>query len=122
MVAHRLNTDCVPRNVSRIDAFIPMRMLSLMRVPIIGYQKTMKGNAMTAPMDDTRRAFGRQVSVAYLPTVREPLPRELKDLVIQLVAFEVCKRGSSGRPTEALQLDMAQLTPDPHSTDPSVRR
>jgi hypothetical protein len=76
---------------------------------------------MTTPVDDRRGAFGRQVSVAYLPTVREPLPRELKDLVVQLVAFEACKRGSSARPMQALQLDMAQPTPDPYSTNPSVR-
>ena len=100
-----------------------MRMLSLNRVgQLLAIKTTVKGNAMTAQMDDTRSAFSRQVSVAYLPTVRDPLPRELKDLVFQLVAFQVCKRGSSTRPTEALQLDMAQLTPDPYSTNPSVRR
>jgi hypothetical protein len=77
---------------------------------------------MTALTHDTLRAIGRQLSVAYLPTVREPLPRELKDLVLQLVAFEMRKRGSSARPTDALQCAMAQLTPDPRSTDPSVRR
>jgi hypothetical protein len=71
---------------------------------------------MTTPVDDRRSAFGRQ------PTVREPLPRELKDLVVQLVAFEASKRGSSARPMEALQLDMAQLTQDPRYTDPSVKR
>jgi hypothetical protein len=36
---------------------------------------------MTTPMDDTLTAIGRQLSVAYLPTVLEPLPRELNDLV-----------------------------------------
>jgi hypothetical protein len=77
---------------------------------------------MTPPMDDTLTAVGRQLSIAYLPTVREPLPRELKDLVVQLVAFEMRKRGSSARPTEALQFVMAQLAPDPSSTDPSIRR
>ena len=77
---------------------------------------------MTAPMDDTLNAIGRQLSVAYVPTLREPLPRELKDLVIQLVAFEMRKRGSSARPAEALQFVMAQVAPDPRSTDPSVRR
>jgi hypothetical protein len=77
---------------------------------------------MTALMDDTLSAIGRQLSVAYLPTVREPLPRELKDLVVQLVAFEMRKREPSARPAEALQFVMAQLAPDPRSTDPSVRR
>jgi hypothetical protein len=77
---------------------------------------------MTALMDDTLSAIGRQLSVDYLPTVREPLPRELKDLVLQLVAFEMRKRGSSARPAEALRFVMGQLTPDPRSSDPSVRR
>jgi hypothetical protein len=36
---------------------------------------------MTTPMDDTLTAIGRQLSVAHLPTVLEPLPRELNDLV-----------------------------------------
>jgi hypothetical protein len=46
-------------------------------------------------MDDTLTAIGRQLSVAYLPTVLEPLPRELNDLAAQLVAFEMRKRKSS---------------------------
>ena len=77
---------------------------------------------MTALTNDTLNAIGRQLSDAYLPTVREPLPQELKDLVAQLVAFEMRKRGSSARPAEALQFAMAQLAPDPRSTDPSVGR
>jgi hypothetical protein len=43
---------------------------------------------MRALTGDTLAAIGRQLSVAYLPTVREPLPSELRDLVLQLVAFE----------------------------------
>jgi hypothetical protein len=77
---------------------------------------------MTALMDDALSAIGRELSVAYLPTVQEPLPRELKDLVLQLVAFEMRKCGSSAGPAEALQFAMAQLAPDPRSTDPSARR
>ena len=77
---------------------------------------------MTALMDDTLSAIGRQLSVAYVPTVREPLPGELKDLVVQLVAFEMRKRRSSARPAETLQFVMAQLAPDPRFTDTSVRR
>ena len=77
---------------------------------------------MTKPMDDTLTAIGRQLSVAYLPTVLEPLPRELNDLVAQLVAFEMRKRESSARPSETLQLVMAQLAPDPSPTDPSIER
>jgi hypothetical protein len=77
---------------------------------------------MAVLVDDTLNAIGRQLSVTYLPTVREPLPRELKDLVVQLVALEMRKRGSSARSAEALQSVMAQLAPDPRSTDPSIKR
>ena len=77
---------------------------------------------MTLPIDDTLTAIGRQLSAAYLPTVQEPLPRELKGLVLQLVASEMSKRGSSARPPEDLQFAMAQLAPDPSSTDPSMGR
>jgi hypothetical protein len=69
---------------------------------------------MTTPMDHTLAAIGRQLSVGYLPTVREPLPRELEDLVVQLVAFGMRERGSSARPAEP--------APDPRSTDPSIGR
>jgi len=77
---------------------------------------------MTVLVDDTLNVIGRQLSVAYLPTVREPLPRELKDLVMQLVAFETRKRGSSARSAEALQSVMAQLAPSPRSTARSIKR
>jgi hypothetical protein len=75
---------------------------------------------MTTPMDDTLTAIGRQLSVAYLPTVLEPLPRELNDLVAQLVAFEMRKRQPSARPSETLQFVMEELAPDPSSIDPSI--
>jgi hypothetical protein len=77
---------------------------------------------MTTPMDDTLTAIGRQLSVAYLPTVLEPLPRRLNDLVAQLVAFEMRKREPSARPSETLQFVTAALAPDPSSTDPSIGR
>jgi hypothetical protein len=77
---------------------------------------------MTTPMDDTLTAIGRQLSVAYLPTVLEPLPRELNDLVAQLVAFEMRKREPGARPSETLQFLMTRLAPDPSSTDPSIGR
>ena len=77
---------------------------------------------MTTRMDDTLTAIGRQLSVAYLPTVLEPLPRGLNDLVAQLVAFEMRKREPSARPSETLQFAMAPLAPDPSSTDPSIGR
>jgi hypothetical protein len=76
---------------------------------------------MTRPIDDTPSAIGRELSAAYLPTVREPLPSELKELVLRLVASEMSKRGSSARPREDLQFVMAQLAPDSSSTDPMGR-
>ncbi len=59
---------------------------------------------MSTPMDDALTAIGRQLSVGYLPTVLEPLPRELNDLVAQLVAFEMRKRELSARPSETVQV------------------
>jgi hypothetical protein len=76
---------------------------------------------MNPPIDDTPSAIGRDLSAAYLPIVREPLPRELKDLVLQLVASEMRKRRSGARPPQDLQFAMAQLAPDPRSTDPMGR-
>ena len=43
-------------------------------------------------MGDRLSAIGCQLSVAYLPTIWEPLLRQLKDLVVQLVPFEMHKR------------------------------
>ena len=63
---------------------------------------------MPALTNHTLTAIGRQLSAAYLPTAREPLPSELKDLVAQLVAFEMRKRGSSARRAEAMQLVWTQ--------------
>jgi hypothetical protein len=80
------------------------------------------GCAMTAPVKHMLAAIGRELSVTYLPTVREPLPRELKDLVVQLVALEKRERGSGARPAEVLQCVMAELAPNPRSTDPSIER
>ena len=75
---------------------------------------------MRALTGDTLIAIGRQLSVAYLPTVREPLPSELKDLVVQLVAFEMRRRGSSAGLPEALELVRAQPAPDSGSTVPLI--
>jgi len=77
---------------------------------------------MTALMDDMLTAIGRQLSAVYSPTVLEPLPRELKDLTLQLVAFEMRRQRTSARPAQALQCVVAQLAPDHCSTDPSVNR
>jgi len=76
---------------------------------------------MTALMDDALSAISRQLSIAYMPTVQEPLPKELKDLLLQLVASEMRQRGWSVAPKEALEFSMAQLAADPCSTDPSIR-
>ena len=89
---------------------------------MVGPRKPEMGCVMSTRMDDTLAAIGRELSVAYLPTVREPLPRELEDLVVQLAAFEMRERGSSARPAEAVQCVMAELAPDPRSTDPSIER
>ena len=89
---------------------------------MVGPRKPEMGCVMTAPMEHMLAAIGGQMSVAYLPTVREPLPKELEDLVVQLAAFEMRERGSSARPAEAVQCVMAELAPDPRSTDPSIGR
>jgi hypothetical protein len=58
---------------------------------------------MPALTNHTLTAIGRQLSAAYLPTVREQLPSELKNLEAQLVTFEMRRRGTNARLTEALQ-------------------
>jgi hypothetical protein len=85
-------------------------------------RKPEMGCVMTTPMHDILAPIGRELSVAYLPAIREPLPRELADLVVQLVEFEMRERGSSARPAAALQCVMAQPAADPRSTDQSIGR
>ena len=63
---------------------------------------------MGALTNHTLTAIGHQLSAAYLPTVQEPLPSELKDLVAQLAAFEIHQRGSSAILAEAQQLVWTQ--------------
>jgi hypothetical protein len=77
---------------------------------------------MRTPTHDILAAIGRELSVTYLPTVREPLPRELADLVVQLVALEMRERASGARPALDLPCVTAQPAPDPRSTDPSIER
>lgn len=89
---------------------------------MVSYRKPVKGITMTSPMDDTLTAVGRELSVAYLPIVQEPLPRELTDLSLQLDALETRKGGPSARPSKSLQSVMARLAPDRRSIDPSVGR
>lgn len=78
-----------------------------------GSRKPEIGCAVTKSTHDILAAIGRELSVAYVPTVQEPLPRELAVLVVQLVALEMRERGSGARPAPALQCVMAQPAPDP---------
>jgi len=52
-------------------------------------------------MQDARAAIGRLLHTEYVPMLTEPLPRELRHLIAQLVARETCAGGSS-EPLEAL--------------------
>jgi hypothetical protein len=63
---------------------------------------------MRALTKDTLTAIGRELSVAYLPTVQEPLSSDLKDLVAQLVAFEMRRPGSSARLAETPEIVWTQ--------------
>jgi len=71
---------------------------------------------MNASIDDSPSAIGPQSPVDVLPSLAEPLPRELNNLIAQLVAFETRKRGSNVRPLDVLQSVMAQMAPHPRST------
>jgi hypothetical protein len=77
---------------------------------------------MTSPTDNILTAVGRQLSDHYLPTVQEPLPSELRDLVVQLVALETRARGSSARTSAASQFVTIPQAPDLGYTDPSSGR
>ena len=63
---------------------------------------------MRALTKHTLTAIGRELSAAYLPTVREPRPSELKDLVAHLVALEVRRRGSSAGVAETPEIVWTQ--------------
>jgi hypothetical protein len=58
---------------------------------------------MTRSMQASLTAIGRQLHDGYLPTLAQPLPSDLKDLVARLVALEINKRGSSKRAIAVLQ-------------------
>lgn len=113
---HLSDKDNVPLDHGRIDPFISRRILGSNEQPMVGPRKPEMGCVMSTRMDDTLAAIGREL------TVRESLPRELADLVVQLVALEMRERGSGARPAAALQRVMAQPAPDPRSTDPSIER
>ena len=63
---------------------------------------------MTTSMHASITAIGRQLHADYLPGLAKPLPRELKELVAQLVALEIGRRGSTERSVEVLQSAIAQ--------------
>lgn len=50
---------------------------------------------MTTSMHASLIAIGRQLQADYLPSLAEPLPGELEELVAQLVALESGKRSSA---------------------------
>ena len=72
---------------------------------------------MNASIDDSPSAIGPQSPLDVLPSLAEPLPRELNNLIAQLIALETRKRGSNARPLDVLQSVMAQMAPHPRSTD-----
>jgi hypothetical protein len=51
-------------------------------------------------MNASLAAIGRRLRAESFPAVREPLPRELKDLLAQLVAREAETQGSTERSDE----------------------
>jgi hypothetical protein len=56
-------------------------------------------------------AIGRELHAEYSPTLTEPLPRELEDLIAQLVALENGRRGSAERSVEVSQSSIAHPEP-----------
>jgi hypothetical protein len=75
-----------------------------------------------ARMHELCSAIGNRLHADYMPTLAEPLPRELKDLIAQLVAFEIRNQGSSARPIEVLRSVIADVVRQPQSTGPSIGR
>jgi hypothetical protein len=70
-------------------------------------------NAMTESTHALSAAIDRELHADYLPTLTKPLPRELEDLIAQLVVFEFGKRGSTERSVEVLQSSIAHPGPQP---------
>jgi hypothetical protein len=66
---------------------------------------------MTESMHALLTALCRDLHADYWPTLTDPLPRELEDLIAQLVAFEAGKRGSPERSVEILQSSIAHPGP-----------
>jgi hypothetical protein len=53
-------------------------------------------------MREARAAIGRLLQAEYVPVLTEPLPRELKHLIAQLIAREAYSKGPSDHSLEAL--------------------
>jgi hypothetical protein len=53
-------------------------------------------------MREARAAIGRLLQAEYVPVLTEPLPRELKHLIAQLIAREAYRKGPSDHSLEAL--------------------
>lgn len=70
-------------------------------------------NAMTESTHALLTAIDRELHADHLPTLTKPLPRELEDLVAQLVVFEFGKRGSTERSVEVLHSSIAHPGPQP---------
>jgi len=68
---------------------------------------------MTELMQASLTAIGCQLQADHLPTLAKPLPRELRGLIAQLVAFEIGKRGATNWSLEVLQSAIADPEPRP---------
>jgi len=66
---------------------------------------------MTNSIHASLTAIGGQLRAYHLPTVVEPLPGELKELVAQLVAVEFRKQESAERSIEVWQSVIAPAGP-----------
>src|SRR5262245_3813995 len=64
---------------------------------------------MTVSIDDSPSTIGPRSPVDFLATLAEPPPRELNDLIAQLVAFETRKRRGGVR-RSVLQLQRMSVT------------
>jgi len=62
---------------------------------------------MTTSMHAPLRAIGRQLRAEYLPAVGKPLPRELEEVLAQLVALRAGTRESADS-VEVVQCTVAQ--------------
>jgi hypothetical protein len=62
---------------------------------------------MTVSMRASLSAIGRQLHASYIPNLARSLPSELQGLVLQLVALESGKRGSTERSIGRLRTSSA---------------